>query len=521
VTAPRLLPVLLVLCLASCRDPDRGEPRFGDVRNPADAPPPAPAASGASAAAAPTVIPATPAPAGPAAEDRDASLPEEIRVRLAARSIQDPGDGDLLLLLSAGLDALAAAAPGAAREELVLRLVRARHLRAPASALSMVLDLPPATREDALGMLLPLLAPDLEPEQVPGLVDRSGLSRLARRRLLDRCVQELAATFPRTALACHGALGERGDRTALRLARTIARDHRAEALTWVAAIQDAELRDEGLAEVLVASCCREDTGAGDPFEGLDGVRDPARRDWARGRILLRLAAVRPQEALALADTVQDSWGRDEVSAAAAWGFLAVNAPEPARTAAAALDRTAAWETLRERLDRQDPARRPPTPEAGGDPCRAAAGDPILTPRCRAAEVEELILRGGRDAALEQVQQIAAPGPRAAAWAACAREREPGEIRAMLRRARTLAAGLPDTERDRYVLAMLRAAALPPEALLRDALARIGDAALRREVLTSEGRRLSPVAARQALVLLGDPLERALLCVTVLEAASAP
>ncbi len=419
---------------------------------------------------------------------------------------EEAPDADETRLLRAALDALGASPEAAPRELLMRRLLVTWVRRDAAGAAALALALPAAAREDSLRDLTPHVAPLLGADQLPSLLALAALPGPANRRLLGHCARDLAKTEPDAARACHGALGDRGDRIALTIARDLAKQDEAAARIWVAAIRDQGLRTEALAEI----------GAARGDGALDGIEDDALRDWARARALVRLAADRPQAALLGADGVANPARRAEVLEAAAWAWVRQGFPDLAREVLKDTEATTAQVPLRRAADRPAAVEAPTRTTRKRDDCEALV-DPHLGGACWARRAEAAVASEDRDAARAALQAIPDDTWRAAALVPLFQGLDAAAARAWLRRSQALRERLPAATRERHLLALLERCELPPAAHLRDGLALIQDKALRRGLLERAAQQLDAEACSEILKKLTDPLERALLCVAALEA----
>ena len=420
-------------------------------------------------------------------------------------------------ILRAGLDAIAALPSSSRRDALTLRLTVAWAGRDAAGAAALALALPPGQREDTLAALLPRLASPLDPVHLPALLHEAGLDDAALRRVLARCALDLAADTPDVALACHGALGDRGDvsdRTAWDVARYLATTDPASARTWVDAIQDPDVRAEASAVLVI--------GSKDVPEDLDAIEDEPLRDRALVRALTRLAETHPQAAMVAAERVADPALRAEVLEAAAWAWLRQGDPELALQALSGAPEGPALEPLLQAAARLKSRRQTDGTSGVGPPPTSAAktcdalGDPQLIGACLTERAAAAARRGDRNAVREGLQAIPDAAWRAAALAPLYEGLSPVLAREWLRRSRALRDRLDPATRDRHLSALLARCGLPPAARLRDGLALLTGDAARRHLLAEIGGILSASEAADALTRLADPGERALLCVTVLE-----
>ena len=423
---------------------------------------------------------------------------------------ETPPGADEARLLRVGLDALGEAPESPQRSRLMKRLLVAWARRDAADAVALALALPEAPREDALVALAATIAPLVGADGMPALLALAALPAPAQRRLLGRCARGLAAEHPAAARACHAALGERGDRIAVAIARDVADRDEAAARLWVAAIHDLDLRTEALAEIAAASA--------DP--ALDGIDDAALREGARARALLRLAEERPQAALVGLDAVGDAGWRAEILEAAAWTWVRQGFPELAQEALEGTAVTTAQIPLRRLAETPKGAAEVPktarTLAPSGD-CEGLT-DPHLSGACRAQRVEAAVAQGDRDGARAALQAIPDDAWRAAALLPLYRGLDAQAARAWLRRSQALRERLPDPVREAHLRALLERCELPPLAHLRDGLALLQGPGLRQGLLLDASAALPAGEASEALALLGDPLERALLSVAFLEAA---
>jgi len=449
---------------------------------------------------------AAPDTAGTDTAAPDAPLSSEDLLELL-RPDEPPAE-DEARLLRTGLDALGAMAPSPGRDVLMRRVLAAWVKRDAAGTTALVLALPENQREDALAELIPALSQHLEPALLTALLRSSELPEAALRRLLVRCALALARGLPESALACHAALEDRGDRAALHVARALAASEHGEAMTWVDRIRDEALRKEAHAEVLA------EVAEGDH----DEIEDEALRDWARVRALRRLAVTRPHAAVAGAAAVHDPSRRSEVLEAAAWSWVRQGLPDLAHQATGDV-----WAAVALTPIRQAAARGTQTPDAAKAPHLAPAtkacdehADPNLAGACRAREAEDALARGSRSETLEALQHIRDDAWRAAALVSLFEGLDAATAREWLRRSGALRDRLPTATKDRHIIALLERCSLPPHARLRDGLALVEDPALRKRLIVDAGAHLS---ATEGLALLGrltDPGERVMLCVMVLE-----
>jgi len=508
----------LLLSIAGCRD-TKDEPALGDRAWGKTEDAASEAEAGTEAGTEADTEADTGSDAGTAANDHRrelANVTKDIVADTAALPLSREGlllllrteaapDDDEDRLLRAALDALGAA-PASDRQALLMRRLLVTWVHRDArGATALALALPEAAREDTLRDLTPLLTPRLGADQVPSLLALADLPGPANRRLLGDCARDLAKTQPDAARACHGALGDRGDRVALTIARDLAALDEAAARIWVAAIRDQELRAEALAEI----------GAARGDGALDGIEDDALRDWARARALVRLAEERPQAALLGADHVADPARRAEVLEAAAWAWVRQGFPDLAREVLKDTEATTAQVPLRRAADRPAattaPTRTTPLRSDG-----EALADPHLGGACMARRVAAAVAEGEPDAARAALQAIPDDTWRAAALVPLFQGLDAAAARAWLRRSQALRERLPASTRERHLLALLDRCELPPLAHLRDGLALIETPALRRGLIEDAAAALDAGAAADALGLLEAPLERALLSVSVLE-----
>jgi hypothetical protein len=418
---------------------------------------------------------------------------------------EEAPDDDETRLLRTALDALGMAPASPQRDLLMRRLLIAWTARDASGATALALALPEAAREDSLQDLAPLLAPLLGADQLPSLLALADLPGPANRRLLGRCARDLVGTRPDAARACHAALGDRGDRVALTIARDLAAQDEAEARIWVAAIRDQGLRAEALAEI----------GAARGGGSLEGIDDDALKDWARARALVRLAEERPQAALLGVDGVADPARRAEVLEAAAWAWVRQGFPDLAREVLKDTAATTAQVPLRRAAERPAAVETPLRTSPERDDCEALR-DPHLGGACMARRAEAAVAQGERDAARAALQAIPDDTWRAAALVPLIQGLDAADARAWLHRSQALRERLPDATRERHLLALLERCALPPRAHLRDGLALLQDGALRRGLLQDAATKLDAEGLSEILTGLTDPYERAILCVAALE-----
>jgi hypothetical protein len=438
---------------------------------------------------------------------RAPSLSREALLRLLKPATPPPEDE--VRLLRVGLDALGEVPPSPQRSHLMRRLLVAWARRDASGAMAMALTLPEAPREEALVALAPALASRADPDALAGLLALAALPDPAQRRLLGRYARSLVAGHPAAARACHAALGARGDRVAMDIARELAARDEAAARIWVAAIENQDLRAVALGEVAAAG----------GEAALEGIPDAALREEARARALIRLAQDRPQAALLGLDAVGDARWRAEILETAAWTWLRQGFPDLAQEALKDTAVTPSQRPLRRLVEHPrgatelSEAPRSAPPPAGD--CEGLT-DPHLSGACRARRVAEAVERGERDRARAALQDIDDDTWRAAALVPLYAGLDADAARAWLRRSQALRERLPAPAREDHLLAVLERCALPPLAHLRDGLALLQAPALRRGLIEDAAAALPADAVVSALALLATPAERALFSVAFLE-----